>query len=281
MYSIVFVETSTSANAFSVKTNSLKDETMRDIFNINLEVYNLITIFATTSDIAGILKLINEQDETNFATSLRSIGANKVRYPFFIVGPVASGKTLILQHLRYFKTYEEWLDPVPPEMYVSHHNLSQEERSSIEDWVLDQLDKKNRIMRKTEPGFFFMDRAPLDALVFSESAEERRAKAINLSNCFQKDNQLVSAQLQFVSAEEKILEERNIRRGRLPEEGGDSLYLKQQTADLVKLYSINQIYDTSNKSAGEVAREIVISALLEEYKETDLRATLEEEASEN
>ncbi len=256
------------------------DQVMQDIFAVNLEVYNLITIFATTSDIAEILKLINITEEIDFAAALRPFGISSIKYLYYIVGPVASGKTSVLLHLRYFQTYEEWLDPVPPLMYLSHNLLTDEQRSDVEKWVLDQLDKKNRIMQRTEAGFYFMDRAPLDALVFSATEEERRKKACALSKCFQADNQLTNAQIQFIYAEGKALEERNIRRGRLPEQGGDSDYIDKQTNDLLTLYTPDKIYDATNKSSGEIAREIVISTLLDDYEEKNLGSILEEETNE-
>jgi len=135
-------------------------------------------------------------------------------------------------------------------------------------------------MQRSETGFYFMDRAPLDALVFSASDEERKTKAETLSNCFKGSNHLVNAQIQFISANGSVLEERNIRRGRLPDEGGDVKYLEKQTHDLKNLYSSKNIYDTSAKIPGEIAREIAISALLDDHCETDLKATLKEELSE-
>lgn len=258
--------------------DSLSEHVKKDIFDVNLDVYNLVTIFATTSDIKSIIELVNMRSDDEFRDQLRELNIYKSRYPFYVTGPVAAGKTSILRHLRYFQTYEEWVDPVPAEMYSMHHKLSNDERMGIEDWVLGQIYKKNVIMKKDNPGFYFMDRGPLDLLAFSETSEERSRKIEKLLKQSADENQLVNGQVQYVFAQGDILQERNTRRGRLPNEGGDSKYLSRQGEDLLALYSTKHIYDSAKKNAGEVAREFAVTALLGEYNETNLHEILTNES---
>ena len=259
--------------------DQLSDNVREDLFDVNLEVYNLITIFVTSENIAQIFDLLNQENITNFKHELGEIGVTKTKFPNYVVSPVAGGKTSAIEHLRHFETYEEWLEPGPPELYKSHTSLDDEERSTINSWVIGQLSKKNTVLKHAKLGFFFMDRGPLDALVFSKNKEERKKKAQELHGKFKGDNCLEEAQVFFVSASGEELVSRNLRRGRLPEDGGDKDYLEKQSEDLKSLYQPidNCIINSDHILPGEVARKIATQCLLGPYSPKDLDSILQKE----
>jgi len=259
--------------------DQLSDDVRKDLFDVNLEVYNLITIFVTSENIAQIFEILNQDSITNFKHELSEIGVTKTKFPNYVVSPVAGGKTSAIEHLRHFETYEEWLEPGPPELYKSHTSLNEKERSTINSWVVGQLSKKNTLLKDAKLGFFFMDRGPLDALVFSKDKEERKEKAIDLLEKFQGDNRLEEAQVFFVSASGEELVSRNLRRGRLPEDGGDKDYLDKQSKDLKSLYQPvdNCVVNSEYILPGEVARKIATHCLLGPYSPINLDSILRDE----
>jgi len=202
-------------------------------------------------------------------------GDRRHRYHYYIVGPVASGKSSVLEHLRCFQTYEEWTRPPPKEMYLSHDKLDDATARRIDDFVYAELKEKNLRMHNASTGFHFMDRAPLDLYAFSRDDEERKRKTRELKENVARDRSLQSGEVIFVTAQGETLVKRNAGRGRLPMDSGEADYLNAQAEYLNTLYAPALVVPTDGKKPGEVAKQIARHVLLEDYRPTNLVAIMD------
>lgn len=259
-----------------IKTpDAMSDQQRNDIFDANLELYNLITIFLTSEEIKEVLKLLN-RDQRAFRDTLDNMGEDKRhRYHYYIVGPVASGKSSILEQLRCFHTYEEWTRPPPKEMYLSFDKLDEKTAKNIDNFIYTELKEKNLRMHNAPTGFNFMDRAPLDLYAFSNDDEERRRKTNDLRENVVRDRPLQSGEIIFVNARGDTLVKRNAGRGRLPKDAGEAHYLETQAAYLKSLYSPPLVVSTDDKSPEEAAKQIARHVLLEDYQPADLDSIMD------
>jgi len=256
-------------------SDGMSDQQRDDIFDANLELYNLITIFLTSSEIKDVLALLN-RDQREFRDALDNMGGDRRhRYHYYIVGPVASGKSSVLEHLRCFQTYEEWTRPPPKEMYLSHDKLDDATARRIDDFVYAELKEKNLRMHNASTGFHFMDRAPLDLYAFSRDDEERKRKTRELKENVARDRSLQSGEVIFVTAQGETLVKRNAGRGRLPMDSGEADYLNAQAEYLNTLYAPALVVPTDGKKPGEVAKQIARHVLLEDYRPTNLVAIMD------
>ena len=117
---------------FWIKDESNISESRRkDIFGANIELYNLITIFLILTEIKEFFELLNH-DERGFGERLDTLGEDRrSRYHYYIVGPVASGKSTLLEQLRCFQTFEEWTRPPPREMYLASTKINDRKRRPL------------------------------------------------------------------------------------------------------------------------------------------------------
>lgn len=251
----------------------MTDEQMHDVFEANLELYNLVTIFLTSDEIKEFIGLLNSE-ERMFRERLDQLPPERrSRFHYYIVGPVAGGKSTVLEQLRCFSTFEEWTRPPPKEMYLSTEQLKKvgiEASKRIDNFVYSETKEKNMRMHNAGIGFHFMDRAPLDLYAFSNDDHERQRKTEELRDVVTRDRSLHSGEIVFVTASGETLVRRNLGRGRDPETSGTAEYLNDQSEFLQKLYEPTYILDTDQQLAGEVAKKVARHALLEEYKPIDL-----------
>ena len=161
-YIIHWIETDTSITRMQ----------MDNISHANFELFNLVTIFLTSEQIREYLDLVQtgvqedgNQDllDENFRSKMREHAgpAAVLSYKYYIAGPVASGKSTLLENLRGFETLEEWPERTPAELYMDHKRLTLEQRAEVDKWVYRQLKVKNKHFVRSEPGVHVMDRAPL------------------------------------------------------------------------------------------------------------------------
>lgn len=241
-----------------------------DIFEANLELYNLITIFLTTSEIGEFLRVINK-DRRPFEEFIDQCGDEyRHRYHYYIVGPVAAGKSSLIEHLRCFHTHEEWTRPPPPEMYMSFEKLDDRQKAVVDDFVYGELKEKNRRLHDSDIGIFFMDRAPLDLYAFSETSEEQKQKTREIRKRVTRDRELHPGEVVFIWAEGHCLVSRNYGRGRPPESAGQADYYNRQTEALRVIYNPVLQIQNDKKSIGEVAREVARHAILGRYSPVNL-----------
>lgn len=261
-------------------------EARDDIFEVNLHVYNLVTIFLTTSEIKALINVLNSASASQFDEAILESGAKStIHRKYYVVGSVASGKSATIDALRCFTTFEEFSGRVPAQMYQDDKTLSSEDQKIVDDYLFPQLVKKNGNMMRVNSGIRIMDRAFFDLFAFSKDGDEGEIerKAIELRNRVgQYGKALENGSLIFLRASPEALEERLLRRGTRNGEdekkGFEPQTLEKQEQQLKLAYKIDDksVLDTSDLDQGEVAREIARKILLGEYVDFDFSTRLEE-----
>lgn len=258
--------------------NSPRSEEIRsDIFEVNLHVYNLITIFLTTAEIRGFIDILNSPTAAQLDDALLRLGASStIHRKYYVVGSVASGKSAIVDALRCFTTYEEFGGRTPAVMYQDDTTLSPADQKIVDDYLFPRLITKNQNMTRLNSGIRVMDRALFDLFAFSNNGDptEIKRKALELKNRMNQYNLLFAdGQIIFVRASPEALEERLLKRGsRKAGEGKvgfEPETLEKQERYLKEIYRVGAeaVLDTSSLSAGEVAKTIARRILLEDYEE--------------
>ncbi|MGY2200946.1 SIR2 family protein [Pseudomonas gingeri] len=253
----------------------LSSKQQSDIFNANLDLYNVFTIFLTSLEMKAFFALLNTQSR-DFRNALDEMGEDKCsRWHYYIVGPVAAGKSSLLEHLRCFNTNEEWTRQPPPEMYRSFETLSDEEAKKIDSFVYSELKEKNDRMHRAEVGFHFMDRGPLDLYAFSKSADENKKKTADMKRLITRHSIWQSGEIIFLEAKGSTLVSRNYSRGRPPKKAGEAEYLDNQKDTLKEIYEPKFILDTDGLTPGQIAKKVVRRVLLQPYEPVDLMGVME------
>lgn len=259
-------------------------EVRQDIFEANLHVYNLISIFLAKEEINALLQMLNlDVKDEEFEDQLRHITDIKIDRKYYLVGAVAAGKSSTLEALRCFTTHEEWKGRVPAEMYLKDEILTEEQQSKIDRFLYPQLTQKNRKMTSQYPALRVMDRAYLDLFAFSKSNVENKKKAVRLreevggwGGHFQ-DGQII-----FLTASEDAFKERLAKRA-LPTGDEKKIQFDPETliaqeAKLKKIYQPedDSTFDTGEMDTGETAKKIARMILLKPYKAFDFSARLDQ-----
>ncbi|AZC28807.1 hypothetical protein C4K38_0825 [Pseudomonas chlororaphis subsp. piscium] len=254
---------------------SLSCEQQSDIFNANLDLYNVFTIFLTSTEMKSFFSLLN-LDQRRFSDRLDEMGEDRrSRWHYYIVGPVAAGKSSLLEHLRCFDTHEEWTQPPPPEMYRSSKTLSKDEAEKIDSFVYGELKEKNNRMHSAGVGFHFMDRGPLDLYAFSQDVDENKKKTSDMKSIITRHRDWQNGEIIFLEAKGTTLVSRNYSRGRSPEQAGKEDYLDNQTSALKEIYSPKFIFNTEGQTPGQIAKRVVRKVLLKTYDPTNLTEVME------
>ncbi|WP_339506841.1 SIR2 family protein [Pseudomonas sp. EA_15y_Pfl1_P102] len=258
--------------------SSLSSEQQSDIFNANLDLYNVFTIFLTSAEMSSFFSTLN-LNKRDFADKLEGMGEDRrSRWHYYIVGPVAAGKSSLLEHLRCFDTHEEWTRPPPSEMYRSFKTLSKDEVEKVDGFVYGELKEKNSRMHAAEIGFHFMDRGPLDLYAFSQSEEENKKKTAAMIDIITRQRAWQNGEIIFLEAKGGTLVSRNYSRGRSPEQAGEEGYLDTQTAALKNIYKPTFILNTEDQTPGQIAKRVVRKVLLKSYNPTNLTEVMERHA---
>jgi len=259
------------------------EEERKDLFDVNLNVYNLISIFLTTAEIKAFIEIINEENGDSFDRALGALVSSKVDRKYYLVGSIAAGKSSTLDNLRCFTTHEEFSGRVPAAMYQDDKTLTDEQQKEVDDFLFPQLIEKNFNMIRMNAGIRIMDRAYLDLFAFSKGNRvEINRKAIELKKRFKAwGKPLEDGHVFFLKASKPALEERLARRGTNKRVRGKVSFetdtLLKQEAELLKIYGPpNAVIDTSNSTVGDTAKCIARVILLEKYCPFDFSARLEE-----
>lgn len=159
--------------------SALSNKQKKAIFESNFEVYNLITLFLDNSEIASLAGLI-KMNETAFR-DMAAIEGVGIKFNYYVVGVVGSGKSTVISHFGSLKIFEEWVDERPEIMSKPFKNLSDDERSKVDGWVNDQFSKKNVDLKNQSEGIHLIDRSPLDPISFSQRIEDMRSRAVSMT----------------------------------------------------------------------------------------------------
>jgi nucleoside 2-deoxyribosyltransferase len=153
------------------------------IADTNFRVYNLITLFLTDVEIRALLKLINAEEMEFFEfQSLAAQVGQETHYKFYMTGPLGVGKSTAAGNFRNLAVLDEWLEPRPAILGEPWQTLTRTQQLKADDWIANQFKAKNENLRKQENGeeaIAFVDRPPLDPLVFTKP-RDRRKKAKSL-----------------------------------------------------------------------------------------------------
>lgn len=246
----------------------------QDIFQANLELYNLITIFLTSGELKELLQLL-VLDERNFNDAIEGMEPDRrTTFHYYIVGPVAAGKSTLLEHLRCFETLEEWTRPPPKEMYLASTKISAAEQQIVDEFLNQELKEKNRRMVTAGVGIHFVDRAPLDLYAFTQTAEEMKRKSRELRDVVTRNKALQQGEIIMIEADPNTLVKRNMARGRPPEKAGQDEYFREQIKKLKEIYTPTFVISTDTYNANETARKVARHVLLEDYDPTDLQGII-------
>ena len=150
------------------------------IFDVNFNVYNLITMFLNNEEILALGNLLSMEDE-EFKWRVECIGGYNT-YKYFVTGSVAIGKSTIVSNFKNLTTHEEWLDPLIDGMEKDPSFVEPEGVEKIDKFIAEQVALKNAILDQRSSGIYIVDRCPLDAFGFTknnlwkEKAELLRSK---------------------------------------------------------------------------------------------------------
>ncbi len=216
------------------------------IRNANFETYNLITIFASSAEIAEILRIVlMEERELQGFLAHSSITS---RYVYYIVGSVSAGKSTTLRHLRDLATVEEWPNRMPVEMNKQSVGLERMVEEKIDVGLEEAVWRKNCEIEDIKVGLIAVDRGPLDFIAFPSEEREtmgaiarRRARTVlaRLEENGLRD--LCPGQVILLQAAPSVLTYRQLQRGgrTTPDQvadGSAEKYLKRQRETLAKIY---------------------------------------------
>ena len=242
----------------------------------NFDVYNLITLYLTSEEIAGLLDLI-QMPETEFHDFVDQAGNLYKTYKYILVGSVAVGKSTAISFFRNISTQDEWLDPMPEKMAKDPSKVDSVSIESIDEWIAKQWGKKNYKMLCLSSGIHLIDRGPLDAFAFTPKGEwvnkaQLTIKAISPRNA---KRMLCPAEIIFLVGDPCTMASRAI----LSQKDTDSEKLELQQNLIKYIYSNAKtgvrVIDTRNKGKAQVVKEVATIIFREDYCEAQLNSILE------
>lgn len=150
----------------------LEDETKRAIILANFKVYNLVTLFLHDEEIRALGELIDTSHcpSTNFCDFAAEHDI-LIQFRFYITGAMGVGKSTTINHFRNLIVMDEWLEQRLPILAKPWEELTHEEKTTADAWIINQFRRKNDKLRNLREGIFVMDRGPLDPVAFTPDAE--------------------------------------------------------------------------------------------------------------
>jgi hypothetical protein len=218
-------------------------EQMREERDVNFEVYGLVTLHLTESEISTFGRLL-ACSTSDYAEARDRCGVPE-RYINYITGAVGAGKTSTVQKLKSLCWLGEWVDSKPEELAKPHVDLTACERLEVDNWISNQFRKKDFKMEGFNGGIIICDRSPLDPLAFSTDAELSKRAQSHLQTMIPGASTriLASGQILFLSATGGELRAR--ARHRHITASVDYLELQQNT--------LKRLYETPNQGVKEIS----------------------------
>lgn len=246
------------------------------IADANFDVYNLVTLFLNSEEIAGLLELI-EMDEDTFDKYVEEVGGLYKSYKYILVGSVAVGKSTAMSHFRSISTLDEWLEFMPEDMAKDPSKVDEKKINDIDLWIADQWGKKNYKLLRISNGAHIIDRGPLDAFAFTPKGQWQNKAQLTKKYISpgRSNRKLCPAQIIFLIGDPCTMASRAV----LSQKDTDAEKLKKQQKLIDYIYSkapygIVRI-DTRNKGKTQVAKEIAKIIFMEAYEEAPLNQMLE------
>ena len=246
-------------------------ENEKALADANFDVYNLITLYLNSEEIAGLLELI-DMNEADFHKLVEEVGGLFKSYKYILVGSVAVGKSTALSHFRSISTQDEWLDFMPDEMAKDPSKVEEERINDIDKWIADQWGKKNFKLLRITSGLHIIDRGPLDAFAFTPKGEWRSKAKLTKEYISpgQSNRKLCSAKIILLKGDPYTMASRAI----LSHKDTDAQKLERQQKLIKYIYSNAYselcIVDTRNKGKAQVAKELARIIFIDDYSEAPL-----------
>ncbi|GBE10260.1 hypothetical protein BMS3Abin12_00822 [bacterium BMS3Abin12] len=161
---------------------TLGKTTKRAITLANFKVYNLVTLFLNDKEVDALGELINvERCPTNEFCDFAAQHDIQVRYRYYVTGALGVGKSTAINQFRNLVVLDEWLEQRLSILGKGWDKLTDDEKSTVDEWIVKQFKTKNDILRHDREGIFLMDRGPLDPITFTPDAEwsDKSAQLLN------------------------------------------------------------------------------------------------------
>jgi len=247
-------------------------ERQKAIRAANFDIYNLVTLFLTSKEIAGLGELIGASG-ADYENAAEEVGANS-KFHYYLCGAVGAGKTTTLNYLRSLSTHDEWLEPRPPILGKPHTKLTKKQRDQADEWISGQFARKNLKLRNSNDGIHIVDRSPLDPVAFTPPSQwgERAKALVRAISPGRSSRRVQKGHVIFLDNEPRDLVIRNSNRFR----EGDEPYLKGQQETLKYLYGQGavSVLDVRGLSTHQVVKRVAQLIHLEGYAPSDLDALL-------
>ncbi len=259
------------------KTDAPSDSEKEAIIYSNLKVYNLVTLFLTSEEISSLGKLLNERGDDDFK-HITKRERLPISYHYYISGSVGSGKSTVVNNLRSFKTFDEWLDPKPDLMEKPAKDLTEDEKDIVNQWIDEQFSRKNFKVGEEQNCISVIDRSPIDPLAFQTDKNghmvlaDIKQRAEELTSAYKPS--VVQGCVIVLKGDEKEFLGRVISRHK----NATIEYIQLQQDFLISLFPADKVYvvETSGLTEYEVAKKIASIILTKEYLEIDFDKILED-----
>ena len=198
----------------------------------------------------------------------------KIAMRYFLTGAVAVGKSTAAAFFRSLQTHDEWLEPRESGMEKDPALIDDPVRiTKIDNWVADQVAKKNVILANVSSGLHIVDRAPLDAFAFTKEADwtskaELLRRAVTPGKATSR--KLCPGHVILLLGDPEVMAVRAIAKHK----STDSSKLKKQQDLLNIVYGCRgfgvTVVDTRDKNSFRVAKEIANIIHCKPYQEADI-----------
>ncbi|MEJ0102402.1 MAG: SIR2 family protein [Bacteroidota bacterium] len=258
-------------------SEELTPEHRKAITDANFEVYNLVTLFLTKTEIKYLGQLLSSSDE-DIEIMSDELGLNTT-YRFFLTGSVCAGKSTTLSNFRSLRTHDEWLDQRVPGMEKDPSFVSRNEKiQEIDYWVAEQWRAKNFVLYKAKtPGIDIIDRCPLDAFAFTEE-DKWKEKATFTREIITPDKSstpLCKGKIVLLIGHPQTMAVRALKLHK--EVTSEKLEYRQNLLKIIYNKSDLGIVeiDTKDKSIEQVTKEVSKMIHIDEYTECNLQERLQ------
>jgi hypothetical protein len=223
----------------------------KEIRDTNFDLFNVVTLFLGESEIPVLLDLIAAVPSDEFEDLCAQTGV-ATRFLHYVTGPVSVGKTTVLSRLQGVTVVDEWLTQRTPLIAKPSTQLTQDERNEVDEWIIDQLRRKNARYSGASLGLHVMDRAPFP--------RPFRSGALIILTCRSSD-----------------LEDRQRWRGR----AGTADYIEVQQRKLLETYAVQgargcRVVDTTGLAIDAVVKLVMYIIHIQPYEEYRIDARLQE-----
>ncbi|SED49418.1 SIR2-like domain-containing protein [Burkholderia sp. WP9] len=241
----------------------------------NFSLYNLVTLFFTTSEMREFSKLLVADSEVFNARCDDEQDGVRTRFRYYLTGPVGAGKSTMLEYIRCLDSFDEWVDRKNPLLVIPQEELTDEQRADVDKWINLQFRKKNRRISEVRQGISLIDRSPIDPLYFSadESAKGKRAEELVTAMVPVGGNvtSIAPGHLIMLTCDPAVLQPRlKVREKRYSLD-----QLRSHIAKVNSLWSEScsvTVIDTTHMTITEVVKRILEVILFEKYEEVSFQA---------